>query len=133
MARHATSGKLRVGGADPLVTQRHQIRLTTRGRHSGMPRTVTLYAWQDGDDLVVVGSAGGRAEHPAWALNLRAAPAAELQEGTQHWAVHAREPAGNERERLWRLVTDAFALYATYQRRTSRTLPLFVLAPVEKD
>ena len=32
-----------------------------------------------------------------------------------------------EHERLWQLVTEAFPLYATYQRRTSRTLPLFVL------
>jgi F420H(2)-dependent quinone reductase len=43
--------------------------------------------------------------------------------------VRAREPAGKERERLWQLVTEAFPLYGTYQRRTSRTLPLFVLEP----
>jgi deazaflavin-dependent oxidoreductase (nitroreductase family) len=112
-----------------LVTARRQIRLTTRGRQSGKPRPVTLYGWTDGDDLVVVGSAGGSARHPAWALNLRANPAAEVQEGRQHRAVRAREPQGVERERLWRLVTEAFPLYATYQRRTSRTLSLFVLEP----
>ena len=112
------------------MTAQHQIRLTTRGRHSGEPRAVTLFGWPDRDNLVVVGSAGGRARHPAWALNLRANPAAEIQEGKQQRAVRAREPAGEERERLWRLVTEAFPLYATYQRRTTRTLPLFVLEPV---
>ena len=111
------------------MTTRRQIRLITRGRQSGQSRPVTLYGWPDGDNLVVVGSAGGRARHPAWALNLRATPAAEVQEGKQQRAVRAREPAGKERERLWRLVTEAFPLYATYQRRTSRTLPLFVLEP----
>jgi len=106
---------------------RHQIRLTTKGRHSGKPRSVTLYAWPDGDNLVVVGSAGGRASHPAWALNLRATPDAQVTEGKQVRSVRAREPTGKERERLWKMVTEAFPLYATYQRRTSRTLPLFVL------
>ena len=106
---------------------RHQIRLTTLGRQSGKPRSVTLYAWPDGDTLVVVGSARGRARHPAWALNLRAAPDAQVTEGKQERPVRAREPTGQERERLWKMVTEAFPLYATYQRRTSRTLPLFVL------
>jgi len=109
------------------VTARRQIRLTTHGRLSGKPRPVTLYAWPDGETLVVVGSAGGRARHPAWALNLRATPAAEVQEGKQLRSVRSREPEGKERERLWQVVTAAFPLYATYQRRTSRTLPLFVL------
>jgi len=106
---------------------RHQIRLTTQGRQSGKPRSVTLFAWPDGDTLVVVGSAGGRARHPAWALNLRATPDAQVTEGKQVRSVRAREPTGKERERLWKMVTEAFPLYATYQRRTSRTLPLFVL------
>jgi F420H(2)-dependent quinone reductase len=47
--------------------------------------------------------------------------------------VRAREPKGKERERLWRLVTEAFPLYATYRGRTSRTLPLFVLEPAAPD
>ena len=109
------------------MTTRHQIRLTTRGRHSGQPRTVTLYAWEGEGSLVVVGSAGGRARHPAWALNLRATPEAQVTQGKEQRTVRAREPAGKERDRLWQMVTEAFPLYATYQRRTSRTLPLFVL------
>ena len=106
---------------------RRQIRLITRGRHSGEPRQVTLYAWPDGDKLVVVGSAGGQARHPDWALNLRASPDAQIAEGKEQRPVRAREPTGRERERLWEMVTQAFPLYATYQRRTSRALPLFVL------
>jgi deazaflavin-dependent oxidoreductase (nitroreductase family) len=106
---------------------RHQIRLVTRGRLSGKPRQATLYAWPDGEDLVIVGSAGGRARHPAWVHNLRAMPEAEIQDGKARRRVHAREPEGAERERLWQMVTAAFPLYGTYQRRTSRTLPLFVL------
>ena len=110
--------------------ERRQIRLITRGRHSGKARRATLYGWPDGDALVIVGSAGGRARHPAWVHNLRAAADAEVQDGEQQRTVHAREVQGTERDRLWQMVTRAFPLYATYQRRTSRTLPLFVLDPV---
>jgi deazaflavin-dependent oxidoreductase (nitroreductase family) len=109
------------------MTARHDILLITRGRHSGKPRQATLYAWPDGDALVIVGSAGGRAHHPAWVHNLRASPEAEIQEGKARRPVHAREAKGRERARLWQLVTRAFPMYAAFQKRTSRTLPLFVL------
>jgi hypothetical protein len=32
-----------------------------------------------------------------------------------------------ERDRLWQLVCEAFPLYASYQRKTTRLIPLFVL------
>jgi deazaflavin-dependent oxidoreductase (nitroreductase family) len=106
-----------------------QVRLTTTGRVSGEPREVTLYAFPDGERLVVVGSRGGAATDPAWVRNLRADPHATIRRGRTVEAVRAREVDGAERDRLWRLVCDAFPLYATYQRRTSRRIPVFVLEP----
>jgi deazaflavin-dependent oxidoreductase (nitroreductase family) len=103
--------------------------LTTTGRKSGRQRRVTLYAWADDDRLVVVGSRGGATADPAWALNLRAEPRASIRTGKQEREVRAHEASGAERERLWELVTEAFPLYATYQRRSKRTIPLFVLEP----
>ena len=44
--------------------------------------------------------------------------------------MRAEEVDGPERERLWRLVTEAFPLYTTYQRKTKRVIPLFVLEGV---
>ena len=90
---------------------------------------MTLYAFPDGDRLVVVGSWGGKARDPAWASNLRAEPSATVRaEGTER-PVTAHEVSGSKRERLWELVCTEFPLYRTYQRRTTRTIPLFVLAP----
>lgn len=105
------------------------ITLTTTGRRSGRRREVTLYAWPDGDRLVVVGSWGGAAKDPAWVANLRADPRATVKRGRKESTVRAKEAKGRERGRLWELVTDAFPLYASYQRRTSRTIPLFLLEP----
>jgi deazaflavin-dependent oxidoreductase (nitroreductase family) len=105
-----------------------QVRLTTTGRQTGKPRPVTLYAFETPDGaLVVTGSRGGKADDPRWALNLRDEPKATIKVGREERSVVAREASGAERERLWALVTKEFPLYETYQRRTRRRIPLFVL------
>ena len=105
------------------------VRLTTTGARSGKPRTVTLYAYPDDERFVIVGSRGGSAQNPAWVHNLRAEARATLAVGSSARPVVASESTGSERDRLWQLVTAAFPLYAAYQRRTKRTIPLFVLEP----
>ena len=106
------------------------VKLTTTGNRSGERREVTLYAYEDGDRLVVVGSRGGAAKDPSWVRNLRAEPRATVRRGRQEFEVRAQEVNGAERERLWTLVTGAFPLYAAYQRKTSRVIPLFALEPL---
>jgi deazaflavin-dependent oxidoreductase (nitroreductase family) len=110
------------------------VTLTTTGRKTGRPREINLYAWPDGDRLVIVGSRGGSARNPAWVHNLRTEPRATVRRGKQSDEMRAHEVEGGaERERLWQLVTAAFPLYKSYQRRTARTIPLFVLEPVRGD
>jgi deazaflavin-dependent oxidoreductase (nitroreductase family) len=104
------------------------IRLTTTGCISGLPREVSLYGFEDGERLVIVGSAGGAAKDPAWVVNLRAQPLATLRRGRHETQVRAREVIEpSERERLWRLVCEAFPMYETFQRRSARRIPLFLL------
>jgi hypothetical protein len=54
-----------------------------------------------------------------------------IDPGRDERNVRAREVAvpSAERDRLWALVTEAFRYYATYQRKTTRVIPLFVLEP----
>ena len=92
---------------------------------------MTLYAWDDGDRVVVVGSRGGAARDPDWVGNLRADPRATVKHGRDVRKVRASEVDGSERDRLWELVVEAFPLYATYQRKTKRVIPLFVLETVD--
>ena len=106
------------------------VRLTTTGRRSGEPRTVPLYAWEDADRLVIVGSWGGSAKDPDWVRNLRADPRATVKKGREVLDVRASEVGPSERDRLWQLVVEAFPLYASYQRKTARVIPLFVLETV---
>ena len=108
---------------------RQTITLVTTGRRTGQERPATLYAFPDGDRLVVVGSRGGAAKDPAWAANLRARPRATVHHGKAAHAVHAHEVEGDERDRLWDLVTTEFPMYRSFQKRTRRLIPVFVLAP----
>jgi len=108
---------------------KRQVRVTTTGRRSGEARAVTLYAFDDAERLVIVGSRGGAAKDPAWAANLRGEPNATVKVGREERSVRATEVDGPERERLWELVCAEFPLYETYQRRTKRRIPLFALEP----
>lgn len=104
-----------------------QIKLTTTGRTSGRDRSVTLYGWEDGDDLLVVGSWAGRGRDPDWAGNLRAERNASVTKGKATYEVTAHELSGKARERAWGLVVERFPMYATYQRKTTRQIPVFAL------
>ena len=77
------------------------MRLTTRGRRSGQPRSVILAYLEDGPNLFTLAMNGWGEGHPAWWLNLGADPDAsvEIPGGTR--LVRARAATGEEHTRLW--------------------------------
>jgi deazaflavin-dependent oxidoreductase (nitroreductase family) len=103
--------------------------LTTKGRRSGRPRTRALMYMPDGESFVVIASYLGEPRHPAWWLNLKANPEAEIQVGSRNIAARAREAEGEERERLWDAVVALQSDYTEYQDRTERRIPVVVLEP----
>ena len=105
--------------------------LTTKGRRSGEARTVPLLYMDDGGRYVVVGSNGGRPAPPAWLLNLRANPDAEVQVGSQRHRVRAEILDGAARGPLWERLTQFYAGWAHYQTLTDRSIPAVVLKPVD--
>jgi deazaflavin-dependent oxidoreductase (nitroreductase family) len=119
-----TRGRLmgRVGRAPVLL-------ITTRGRRSGKPRTAPVLYLADGDRLIVIGSNAGNERSPAWALNLEADPAAEVQVRGTRRQIRARITEGEEREQLWRRMNDQYAGFDDYRERTARPINVFVLEP----
>ena len=112
-------GKM-VGG--PILLLHHV------GAKSGKKRVSPLLYLPDGDRMVIVGSKGGYTKHPGWFHNLKANPDTTVElprEGKV--AVRAREASPEEREQLWPRVVELYQGYATYQRSTSRQIPLVVL------
>ncbi len=103
--------------------------LTTVGRRSGQARTSALIFGRIGDDYLVVASQGGAPTHTNWYLNLQATPEAEIQVRADHIAVTTRTATAEEKPRLWKVVTDLWPNYNTYQTRTERDIPVVVLTP----
>ena len=103
--------------------------LRTKGRKTGRQRTAALLYVTDAGRPVVIGSKGGSDTPPAWVLNLRADPDAEIQVGTLRWPVRARFTRGEERARLWRKAVAAWPPYRSYQERTRRQIQVIALEP----
>ncbi|HUA74035.1 MAG TPA: nitroreductase family deazaflavin-dependent oxidoreductase [Solirubrobacteraceae bacterium] len=101
--------------------------LTTRGRRSGEERTTPLIHRTDGERFVIVASKGGTPENPSWYENLRADPHATIEVKGETIPVTAATAAGEERERLWRLMAEVWPDYDAYQARTEREIPVVVL------
>lgn len=101
--------------------------LTTVGRKSGQLRDNPMICAADGDNFVVVASQGGAPTHPMWYLNLVAEPNVTVQVQADVFEATARTVEGEERDRLWKLVTKEWPNFDVYQSRTDRVIPVVVL------
>ena len=101
--------------------------LHTTGRRSGRRRTTPLLYLADDDHLIVVASNGGSPRHPAWYLNLQANPESAVQVRRERRPVQARDATPDERERYWPQLLAIYKWYASYERKTSRRIPVVVL------
>ena len=79
--------------------------------------------------MVVIGSNAGHSRAPAWSLNLKANPDAEVEVGRDRRLVRARVAEGEERAELWRRHNDQYSGFDEYEARTDRDIALFVLDP----
>jgi deazaflavin-dependent oxidoreductase (nitroreductase family) len=102
--------------------------LSTRGRSSGEPRTTPLIHRTDGDRWVVVASKGGAPSNPQWFENLAADPEVTIEVKGDELPVLATVAQGEERARLWALMTEVWPAYDDYQARTDREIPVVVLS-----
>ena len=117
------SGGLIGGRVDGLPI----LLLTTTGRKSGKRRTMPLVYLPDGDNMVVIASNGGADQHPAWWLNLRSNPKADVQIGRDAKTVVAEKATGEQRARLWHQVVELYHGYDEYRRMTERQIPVVIL------
>jgi deazaflavin-dependent oxidoreductase (nitroreductase family) len=121
----ANGGK--VGGAfegSPLLL------LQTTGAKSGRTRVKPLVYRRDGDRLVVFGTKGGSPTHPEWFYNVRANPRVTVEVGRDRFEADARVALPEERDRLWGLQTQDVPVFADYQKKTDRTIPVVILERV---
>lgn len=110
------------------------LELTTIGRKSGQPHSCMLTSpYQEGNRTYIVASRGGDDRHPDWFLNLSENPEVTVSiQGGPHRQMRAELAGGDERARVWPLITSKHANYAAYQEKTKREIPLVVLIPNER-
>jgi F420H(2)-dependent quinone reductase len=105
------------------------LHLRTTGRRTGSSRRTPLYYVEDGDNLAIVTSNGGRDREPAWWLNLQAQPDAEVDIRKDERPVRARAATAAEQERLWPQFVAGLRNYAAYQKKTDRRIVVVILEP----
>jgi deazaflavin-dependent oxidoreductase (nitroreductase family) len=103
--------------------------LRSTGRRSGATRETPLSFTRDGTGFVVIGSNGGAPRDPDWVHNLRASPEASVVLAGEPLPVRAEFVTGPERDRLWRGAVRSYPLYAAYQARARRPIPVIRLVP----
>jgi deazaflavin-dependent oxidoreductase (nitroreductase family) len=119
------------GGTEGTDNQGHQvIVLTTVGAKSGKLRKTPLMRVEHDGEYAVVASLGGAPKNPVWYYNVVANPHVELQDGPVKKDYEAREVHGDEYKAWFERSVAAWPDYAEYAKKTTRTMPVFVLSPV---
>ncbi|MFI5802671.1 nitroreductase family deazaflavin-dependent oxidoreductase [Streptomyces sp. NPDC051561] len=101
------------------------------GRRTGTLRRTVLIYGKDGDDYLIVASAGGADAHPKWFLNLQENPDVQLRVETERFAARAETLSPEDKERVWPGLVELFAPYAEYRKKTKRDIPVVRLRRVQ--
>jgi deazaflavin-dependent oxidoreductase (nitroreductase family) len=102
--------------------------LTTTGARTGRPVTVPLgYAADERGRVFVMASKAGAPRHPAWFHNLQANPSVTVELGDGSFPARAVVTVGEERDRLYGMISDGAS---EYEKNTDRVFPVVVLEGV---
>jgi deazaflavin-dependent oxidoreductase (nitroreductase family) len=105
------------------------VKLTVRGRKSGLPRSTPLLAVPRGDAWLIAGSNFGGPKQPVWVVNLEANPDAQVTVKGRTSDVQARRLEGEERAAAWTDMAKLWPNYNLYAERTDRQIKVFELTP----
>jgi deazaflavin-dependent oxidoreductase (nitroreductase family) len=122
------------GGTEATVLERTGdpiVVITSVGAKSGKLRKNPVMQVERDGKYVAVASYGGGPKHPVWYYNFLAHPEVDLQDGPTTKTYRARLLDGEERAEWWQHAVDTWPTYASYQERTDREIPVFLLEPIE--
>lgn len=101
--------------------------MTMRGVSSGNLLKVPVMRVEHDGVYAVVASKGGSPDNPQWVRSLSANPEIELQDGPETRDLTARQVFGDEKAIWWERAVAAYPDYASYQKKTTRQIPVFLL------
>jgi deazaflavin-dependent oxidoreductase (nitroreductase family) len=103
--------------------------VTMTGAKSGQPRTIPLMYVPYKEGVIVVASQGGSPRSPVWANNLIAHPDIVVQYMSKKMDLRARRADEAEKTLVWPTCVEHYPEYDDYQKRTDRSIPVFVCEP----
>ena len=106
------------------------ILLNMKGAKSGRDLISPLSYCADGDDCIIMASAGGSPKHPNWYHNLVAHPDITVERGTEKYAAKAVLTAGDDRTDAYTRMVTAMPRFADYQAGVDREIPVFRLVRI---
>ena len=119
----ANEGKVGSGFAGAPV-----VLLTTTGAKSGKTRINPLVAQPgDGGTLYIFASKAGAPTNPDWYHNLLAHPEVGVEFGAEQFAAVATPLTGAERDRIFTRQKELVPIFAEYEVKTPRTIPVGAL------
>ena len=101
--------------------------LTTTGAKTGRALTKPLAYTKDGGRIVLIASFAGNPKNPAWFNNLVANPVVTIELGSERFQAKATVVSGAERQRLYDSQAKVLPVFADYQKKTTRQIPVVIL------
>ena len=101
--------------------------LHTIGARSGREHVVPMRCLPDGDMLYVFASAHGSDRHPDWYSQRRRASGLHHRAGHRDHPSPATELFGAERDAIFARQAARFPIFAEYERKLARTIPVIRL------
>jgi len=105
--------------------------ITMIGAKTGRTLVRPVCYSRDGDRLVVIASRGGPPRNPPWYYNLVANPTVTVEVGTERFRARAEQVYGSERTRLFDAAAKLLPLFADYQKKTKREIPVLTLTRID--
>lgn len=130
---HLWAYKLSRGWIGSSLVGMPVLMLYSRGRRTGRTRENLLTFISHEDAFLIAGSNGGAVSSPGWYFNLKDEPRTQIRWRGKLIEVSARETRGQERETYWNMFKSSVDSYARYEARTSRLIPVLVLAPIKAN
>ena len=103
------------------------VLLHTTSAKSGNQRVIPLAHMRDGDRILIFATKGGNPKHPDWYNTIVANPNVTVEVGSETFEAEAVVLTGEERDRLYAEHSENHPVFAEYQTRTERQIPVVAL------
>ena len=133
ISQHVVNYESSNGTEGYLLNGSPVVILTSKGAKTGRMRKVPLMRVEHNGQYAIVASSAGSDQHPGWYYNLIREPHVQIQDGPIKGDFVAREIRGDERSTWMSRALVTWPDFAEYERKTTRSIPVFLLTAVERQ